>query len=142
MKTLKTITLGLIMVVAFASAKATTVDGNEILSVNHAVNTYVNAVTHGQISDMDVVIDQNAKFSMLRGTKMLSLTKDQVIETVKNTENVDQQCTVSTAIGESNNDITIVKVDMKYSTFTRTNYVTLANTGNGWKITSVYSVFK
>jgi len=141
MKTLKTITLGLIMVAAFASAKAYTIAGNE-LTVNHAVNTYVNALAHGQMSDMDAVIDQNAKFSMLRGTKVLSLTKDQVIEAVKDNENIDQQCTVSTSISESNNDITIVKVDMKYSTFTRTNYVTLANTGNGWKITNVYSVFK
>jgi len=141
MKTLKTITLGLIMVVAFASAKAYTIAGNE-LTVTHAVNTYINALAHGQVSDMNVVIDQNAKFSMLRGTKVLSLTKEQVIESVKNNENVDQQCTVSTSISESNNDVTIVKVEMKYSTFTRTNYVTLANTGNGWKITDVYSVFK
>ncbi len=25
--------------------------------------------------------------------------------------------------------------------FVRSNYVTIANTGNGWKITNVYSVF-
>jgi hypothetical protein len=31
---------------------------------------------------------------------------------------------------------------MKYEGFTRSNYVTLANTSEGWKITNVYSVFK
>lgn len=143
MKTLKTIALGLILLVTFGAANATTIKtNNESLTVNHAITTYVNALAHGQVSDLSAVIDQNAKFTMLRGSKMLSFNKDEVVNSVQENQNVDQVCTVSTSVRESNSDLTVVKVDMKYEGFTRSNYVTLANTAEGWKITNVYSVFK
>jgi len=141
MKTIKTIVAALLLVVTFGAAKANTID-NEILTVNHAVNTYVNAMTHGQVSDLANVIDANAKFTMLRGKKMLSFNKADILGSVQENENVDQDCKTTTTVRESNSDLTVVKVDMKYAGFTRSNYVTLANTADGWKITNVYSVFK
>jgi len=143
MKTLKTLTLSLVTLVTFGTAKAVNLKtDNEVLTVNHAVNTYVNALIHGQVNDLSAVIDQNAKFTMLRGKKMLSFTKTEMINSIKENENLEQQCLTSTSVTESNDDLTIVKVDMKYAGFTRTSYVTLANTTDGWKITNVYSVFK
>lgn len=143
MKTLKTIALALILVVTFGAAKANTTNAdNEMLTVNHAVNTYVNAMIHGQVADLQAVIDANAKFTMLRGSKMLSFTKAEIVGQVQENENVDQDCKTTVTVRESNADLTVVKVDMKYNGFTRTNYVTLANTTDGWKITNVYSVFK
>ncbi len=143
MKTLKTIALALILVVTFGAAKAnTTTPENELLTVNHAISTYVNAMAHGQVSDLSAVIDANAKFTMLRGKKMLSFTKSEILGSIQENENVDQDCVTTTTVRESNSDLTVVKVDMKYAGFTRTNYVTLANTTDGWKITNVYSVFK
>ncbi len=57
-------------------------------------------------------------------------------------KNVEQACTTSTRVVENNAYMAVVKVDMKFDQFTRSNYVTLVNTGNGWKITNVYSIFK
>ena len=143
MKTIKTIAAALILVVTFGAAKANTTNAdNELLTVNHAVNTYVNAMTHGQVSDLATVIDADAKFTMLRGEQMLSFNKSQILGSVQENENVEQDCKTTTTIRESNSDLTVVKVDMKYAGFTRSNYVTLANTADGWKITNVYSVFK
>ncbi|WP_448701291.1 nuclear transport factor 2 family protein [Mucilaginibacter sp. AW1-3] len=143
MKNLKTLTLSLVILVTFGTAKAAGLNtDNEALTVNHAVNTYVNALTHGQVADLSTVIDASAKFTMLRGAKMLSFTKADLITLVKQDENLEQQCVTTTSVSESNTDLTVVKVDMKYATFTRTNYVTLTNTTDGWKITSVYTVFK
>jgi hypothetical protein len=79
---------------------------------------------------------------MLRGTKVLSFSKTEVVDLLKANKNTEQDCVTSTSIVESNNDLAVVKVDMKYSSFTRSNYVTVTNTGSGWKITNVYSVFK
>jgi len=141
MKTIKTIAAALLLVVTFGAAKANPID-NEILTVNHAVNTYVNAMTHGQVADLANVIDANAKFTMLRGKKMLSFNKAEILGSVQENENVEQDCKTTTTVRESNSDLTVVKVDMKYAGFTRSNYVTLANTADGWKITNVYSVFK
>ncbi len=61
---------------------------------------------------------------------------------MKGDQNVEQTCTVSTSEVETNADMSLVKVDMKYEGFTRSNYVTMVNTGAGWKITNVYTVFK
>jgi len=141
MKTIKTIAAALLIAVTFGAAKANTID-NEILTVNHAVNSYVNAMTHGQVADLANVIDANAKFTMLRGKKMLSFNKAEILGSVQENENVEQDCKTTTSVRESNSDLTVVKVDMKYAGFTRSNYVTLANTADGWKITNVYSVFK
>jgi len=143
MKTLKTIAVALILVVTFGAAKATPVaSGNEMISLKHAITTYVNAMTHGQVNDLAIVVDQDAKFTMLRGNKMLSFNRADIVNSVKENEDVDQDCTTTSTVRESNSDLTVVKVDMKYAGFTRTNYVTLAYTVDGWKITNVYSVFK
>ena len=65
-----------------------------------------------------------------------------MLDYFKSNKDIEQTCTTSTSIVESNANVTIVKVAMKYADFVRNNYVTIANTGNGWKITNVYSVFK
>ncbi len=142
MKTLKSIILGLALLVVCGAVKANPVTDNESLTATHAVNTYVDAITRGKLAGLNDVLDQTVKFSMLRGKKMLSFDKKQMMEFFKGDKNVEQTCTTSTDIVESNADIKVVKVDMKYDGFTRSNYVTVTNTGDGWKITNVYSVFK
>jgi hypothetical protein len=142
MKTLKSIILGLALLLVCGAVKANPVTDNENLTATHAVNTYVDAITRGKLAGLNDVLDQTVKFSMLRGKKMLSFDKKQMMDFFKGDKNVEQACTTSTDIVESNADIKVVKVDMKYDGFTRSNYVTVTNTGDGWKITNVYSVFK
>lgn len=143
MKTLKTIILSLVTVLTISAANAKTITTTaEKMSVNYAVSVYVNAIAHGQIAALSEVLDDNSKFTMLRGKSMLSSNKTEMLAFLKNTENVNQDCKVAVSTNETNADITVVKVEMKYAGFTRTNYVTLANTSEGWKISNVYSVFK
>ena len=143
MKNLKSIILGLALVLACGAVKATPViDDNENLTATHAVNTYIDAITRGKLNGLNDVLDQTVKFNMLRGKKMLSFDKKQMMDFFKGDKNIEQDCVTSTDVVESNTDIKVVKVDMKYKGFTRSNYVTVANTGDGWKITNVYSVFK
>lgn len=142
MKTLKSLMLGLALLVAGTAAKAADKIEGENLTKNFAINTYIDAMTRGKVQGFNEVVDQSAKFSMLRGTKVLSFSKTEIVDQVKANKNTEQDCITSTSVVESNNDLAVVKVDMKYSTFTRSNYVTITNTGSGWKITNVYSVFK
>ena len=142
MKTLKSIMLGLALLIVCSAAKANDNTEGENLTINYAINTYVDAMTRGKVQGLNEVIDQSAKFSMLRGKSVLSFTKSEMIESLKANKNVDQDCTTSTSIVESNSDLAVVKVDMQFDGFVRSNYVTIANTGRGWKITNVYSVFK
>ncbi len=140
MKTLKSILLGLALLAVGTVVKANnTNDGT--LTENHAINTYVDAMTRGKLQGLNDVLDQSAQFSMLRGKTVLSFSKKQMLDYMQANKNTEQTCTTSTSIVESNANIAVVKVDMKYEGFVRSNYVTIANTGNGWKITNVYSVF-
>ncbi|HZY39457.1 MAG TPA: nuclear transport factor 2 family protein [Mucilaginibacter sp.] len=140
MKTLRSMMLGLVMLAFYGAAKADTNDNGK-LTQTYAVNTYVDAMTRGRLSGLNDVLDNSASFSMVRGKQVLSYGKKQMLDYFKSNRNTEQICTTSTSIVESNASIAIVKVDMKYTDFTRSNYVTIANTGNGWKITNVYSTF-
>ena len=141
MKTLKSILLGLALLVVTNVVKA-----DEPVSAkttkNQVISTYVNAITLGNNNGLNDVIDQSAKFSVLRGAKVVSFDKAEMMQFADQNKNVQQACTTTTTEVESNADVSILKVDMKFANFTRSNYVTIANTGDGWKITSVYSVFK
>ncbi|MGN8072718.1 nuclear transport factor 2 family protein [Mucilaginibacter sp. 22184] len=142
MKTLKSILLGLTLLVVGSAAKAIPYSDGDNLTKTFAINTYVDAMTRGKLQGLNDVVDQNAKFSLLSGKKIITFTRDEIFQSLKLNKNVEQDCTTSTTIIQSNSDITVVKVDMQYERFVRSNYVTIANTGKGWKITNVYSVFK
>nr|WP_294948568.1 nuclear transport factor 2 family protein [uncultured Mucilaginibacter sp.] len=142
MKNLKSIILGLALLLVCGAVNANPIPTNENLTATHAINTYVDAITRGKLGGLNDVLDQSVKFSMLRGKKVLSFDKKQMMEFFKGDKNVEQACTTSTDIVENSADVKVVKVDMKYDGFTRSNYVTVANTGDGWRITNVYSVFK
>ncbi len=140
MKTLKSILLGVALLAVGTAVRANnTNDGT--LTENHAINTYVDAMTRGKLQGLNDVLDPSAQFSMLRGKTVLSFSKKQMLDFMQANKNTEQTCTTNTSIVESNANIAVVKVDMKYDGFVRSNYVTIANTGNGWKITNVYSVF-
>lgn len=142
MKTLKSIIAALALVIVCGVAKANVTTEGDNLTRNFAINTYVDAMTRGKVQGFSDVVDQSAKFNLLRGKNVLSFTKGEMIESIKANKNTEQNCTTSTTIMESNSDMAVVKVDMQFDGFVRTNYVTVANTGKGWKITNVYSVFK
>lgn len=140
MKTLKTIVLGMAMVACFGMASAKNHD-NDKLTKNYAINTYIDAMTRGRLSGLNDVIDNSAAFSTVRGNKLVTADKKQVLDYFKSIKNTEQICTTTTSVVENNAWVAIVKVDMKYEGFTRSNYVTIANTGSGWKITNVYTTF-
>ncbi|MGZ3873037.1 MAG: nuclear transport factor 2 family protein [Mucilaginibacter sp.] len=141
MKTLKSIVLAVALLVVCGAANAKNIDDGK-LTTNHAINTYLDAMTPGKLAGLEDVLDKSAEFSMLRGKTVLSFSRADMMEYFKSNKNIEQTCTTSTSIVESNDNVAIVKVSMKYGDFTRSNYVTIANTGKGWKITNVYSVFK
>lgn len=134
--------LGLALVVVCGAAKANVQPKPVVLTKNYVINTYIDAMTRGKLNGMNEVLDQNVKFSMLRGKQVLSFGKKAVMDDLNSNKNVEQNCITSTSLIENNPDMVLVKVDMKYDNSVRSNYVTLVNAGDGWKITNVYSVFK
>lgn len=141
MKTLKTILIALFITLTYNVSKASIPNINEKLTMHYAITTYVNAFTHGKTSSLANIIDDSAKFSHNRGEKIISFNKNQILESLANQENIEQNCTTTTNVVENNASLVVYKVQMKYQNFSRTNYVTMTDTGNGWKVTNVSSVF-
>ena len=143
MKTLKSLMLGLMLMVTGATVNAAVpVIESENLTKTYAINTYVNAMTRGKLDGLNDVLDRSVKFSMLRGKEMLSFDKKEMLGYMQKSKNVNQACTTSTTVVENTGDSSVIRVDMQFDNFVRSNYLTVANTGNGWKITKVYTEFK
>jgi outer membrane translocation and assembly module TamA len=141
MKTLKSVTVALALFATCSFAKANDVPPAN-LTKTHAINTYIDAMTHGKLNDLSQVIDPSATFTIQRGDDVLSFTKNQIIDDLKSQANIDQECTTTNQVVDEGTNKIVVKVDMNFAQFTRSNYVTIVNTGKGWKITNVNSVFK
>lgn len=142
MKTFRTLMIAVALFTVCTAAEATIHTDEANMSKNFAINTYIDAMTRGRSTGMNEVLDPTVKFTMLRGKKVLSFSKKQMLDYLKADKDVEQNCTTDTEILQNDADQSVVKVDMKFDGFVRSNYVTLANTGNGWKIINVYSVFK
>src|SRR4051812_32606086 len=113
MKTLKSIALGLALLATVCVAKAAD-KPVERLTKNYAINTYIDAMSRGKLQGMSEVLDATAKFSMLRGTKVMSYGKAEMLGFLKANQNIEQTCTISTSVVENNDDVSVVKVDMQY----------------------------
>jgi len=88
MKTLKSIVLGLALLVVCGVAKANTID--EKTTPNYAINTFVDAMTRGKLAGLDNVLDKSAEFNMLRGKTVMSFTKSQMLEFFKSNKTLSK----------------------------------------------------
>jgi len=140
MKTLKSLTAALLVVLS-ASAFATDNISNNKLQADYAVNTYINAVSNGNLEGLAEVLDNGVKFTSARGTEIISHNKSEVLNSLKANTNVKQNCETDYSMVEVNPSMAVVKVSMKYAEFTKISFVTMANTSGGWKITNVSSSF-
>lgn len=136
MKTLKTIAAGLLVVLA-TSAFASDDTKSEKLNINYALKAYIDAVAHGKINGLNDVMDKDVKFTSTRGEQIIHHDKNQMLNSLKDLQNIEQNCTTEFSVVESTPTQSVVKVTMKYDGFSKVNYLNMSNTGKGWKIVSV-----
>lgn len=140
MKTLKNFAAALLVILS-VSAFAEEKPSNEKLEMNYALKTYIDAVAYGKVQALKDVLNDDVKFSFAQGKRILSFGKTEMLDFMKTTENVEQNCDLSFSTVEENSTQAIVKVSMKYKEFTRDSYINLLRTDKGWKITNVSSSF-
>ena len=88
MKTLRTLMIGVALFTVCTAAKATFHTDEANMSKNFAINTYIDAMTRGKANGMNEVLDPSVKFTMLRGKKVISFSKKEVLENLKNDKDV------------------------------------------------------
>jgi len=129
-----------LLLVGSISQAAPTSHGNS--TKDEVINTYLNAVVHGKLGGVDEAIDDDAQFNMKRGDHVNTLSKPQILDALKSNENVDQDCQCTKTVLQDDDQISVMKVDMKYGDYTRTDVITAQHAGSGWKITKVETSFK
>lgn len=140
MKALKTV-IAVFLVALSTSTFANQEPESSKISMDHAVKTYIDAIASGKVKGFTEILDNNVKFTITRGEKIISYSRSEMLSFLKNSENITQNCITEHALVEQNALQAIIKVTMKYDTFSRVNYVTMAQTKKGWKITNVSSAF-
>ncbi|MDB5157152.1 MAG: hypothetical protein JWR50_1859 [Mucilaginibacter sp.] len=137
MKTLKSIMLGLALLVVSTVTNASVKQAAATLSKNDVLNIYVNALVHGKIDGLENILDKNVKLTMHRGEKEFDLDKKQILESFKSSENIEQGCTITTATQDESDSGMVVKITMHYNGYDRTNLVTIALNHSDFKITKI-----
>jgi hypothetical protein len=141
MKTLKAMMVGMaLLLVCGISQAAPSGHGNS--TKDQVIDTYLNAVVHGNLSGIDDAIDDDAQFNMKRGERVNTLTKTQVIDALKSNQGVEQDCQCVKTVVQDDDLKKVIRVDMKYTDYTRTDVITTEPAGHGWKITKVETSFK
>jgi hypothetical protein len=137
MKTLKSILLGLSLLVVSVAAKATVNPTPGKLTKTDVLNIFINSSVHGIIAGLDDILAEDVQFNTKRGDQIKTTNKKNMLDYFKANQNVEQQCQFTNTTVEDADDHMIVKLDMKYDGYVLTNVVTITNLGYGWKITKV-----
>lgn len=140
MKTLQTLTAAFLIVFSM-SAFAAGEPNSKRFNMNYAVQTYIDAMTKGDVKELPALLDANVKFSCTRANTVTTHSKSQIVKSLKNIQDIKQNCETSYKVLEYNKAQALVKVSMKYQDFIKVNYVTMENSADGWKITNVTSTF-
>lgn len=111
-------------------------------SMHVSINAYVNLIQKGNITNMEKLFAEDAKFNITRNGKIITHNKKEEMAFLTKNKNLQQQCSVVSSVIINTNNYSLVKVSMVYDNFTRENYVTMIKSGNDWKITDVSSDFK
>jgi len=140
MKTIKLFSAAILMAFSLNSFANKEPEVNK-LSMDYAVKTYIDAISSGKVKAFAEIVDKDAKFTITRGEKIINYSRSEMLGSMKHSENVVQNCNTDYMVVEQTPSQAIVKVTMKYEAFSRINYVTIAQTNTGWKITNVSTVF-
>lgn len=136
---IKTLLTFSFMIVACSFVKADPKTASK--PMNYTLTKFIEGTTLGEISGLPVLLDDGFKMDINCGSRTFSFNKKQVVDFMKKTKHIVQNCSTTYKVVEENDDVTIAKVEMKYPNFTRVNYVTLVNHGSYWSITNVSSSY-
>ncbi len=142
MKILKITLSSLALLLLTFAGKADGTKAEEKLSIKYAVNIVMDAFSQGKPDGIGEILDTNVKLTSTRGNKIITYNKVDILNMVNAVSGVKQNCITSYSVIENLPSQVIVKVNMAYDSFTRINYVTMAQTDKGWKVTNISSAFQ
>ena len=142
MKTLRTMMVGLALIAVCGVANAATTSHHGGNAKTEVIDTYVNAIVHGNLNDIDNAIYDDARFYIVHGPRVIISDKSHVLDYLKINEHIDQNCNCKSTVLLDSDEKFVEEVQIQYDAITRTDVITTQLTGDGWKITKVETSFK
>ena len=141
MKTLKSMLASIALITVCFVANATVKPVADKPTKSDVVNMYIDAISHGKINSLNAILDESMQFNIQRGENVNTLDKNQLLEYLKGNANGDAPVSTNTTTVQEDDNSYVVKVDFKYAGYTRSDLVTVENSG-GWMITKIQSSYK
>ena len=142
MKTIRTLIAALSIICIYHAAKAAPEEASKKISAKNAVSGFMNAFTEGRLKGFAQMLDENVKFTITRGNKIITYGKTAILKDLERTTNVHQNCETDYTLVKSLPNQVIFRIDMKYENFIRENFVTLVESNDGWRITHIASSYR
>lgn len=109
---------------------------------SYTIDRFIEGVTSGDLKNLKNLLDDQFQQTVSYNGKSLTYNKSEFLEILKMSQNIVMNCTTTYTIVEECDDLSIVKVSMKFPTFVKTSYVTMKpNKDDVWKITNVSTVY-
>lgn len=111
-------------------------------SRSYTINKFIEGVTSGNTKDFIKLLDDNFQQTVAYNGKSVTYNKSQFVKILGMSKNIVMNCTTTYSVVEECDDLSIVKVEMKFPTFVKTSYVTMKpDRADEWKITNVSTVY-
>jgi len=127
---------------AFAASEGKTSRSN-VVAINNALDQYTAAVSKGEVNQLDQLFSEqfHQRYSSKKNGN--TFNKTQVVNFLKANKNiVQQQCKTDYSIVDEGKGFALAKVAMKYPNYSRVDYVTIVQNGNGYQISQVITTFE
>jgi len=121
---------------SFASSPSSTTIEETTKSM---VETFVTSLVNCTVSYDKKMFANN--FEYINTANNNKLNKKQFLKLLEQNKGLEFDAKTSYEILEETNDICIAKSVCQFSDFSRVDYITLAKTGEGWKITKVMTTY-
>lgn len=123
------------------SSFAKTANPYKHASAPSIVDSYIQAVSMGNTKYSQYLFTSDFRYIQANKTSK-QYNRKELITFLKKQEGYTMNCEASYKIIEQNKDFSVAKVTLVFPSFTRTDYVTLANSEKTWAITQVVTSFE
>lgn len=138
---IKILFAAIVLITASTFAKAE-IDGASKKAATNTLHQYIATTTQGKVENIDDLFSDQFRHNINGHAKVITHTKEQVVQFLKGRKNLQEDCIASYRVIEQNETCAIARVEMKYLKFTRINYVTLSREGSKWKVSQVITTFR
>ena len=131
---------GIALLFICVAANAITKPATGKLTRDEVVKIYIDATTTGNVSKLNNVLADDLQFDIQRGENVNTLDKNKLVDYLKNNTTADPSVKTTTTVMQEDDNSSVIKVEFKYDSYSRTDEVTLNKT-YGWVITKVVCKF-